>query len=120
MSELRAIVGDGEDARRLAEEAKAFAPHLPLVHRQIRTLGPRDPAAIVESLDDELRHAPSPTAKLHATLYAADGPRGLGATRTAPPNGTISRRGSRRTTRGAAPRAGAAIAREGRAHELPR
>ncbi len=72
VSELRAIVGDGEDARRLAEEAKGFAPHLPLVHRQIRTLGPHDPAAIVESLDDELRHAPSPTAKLHATLYAAE------------------------------------------------
>ena len=71
VSELRAIVGDGEDARRVAEEAKALAPHLPLVHRQIRTLGPRDATAIVESLDEELRRAPSQTAKVHATLYAA-------------------------------------------------
>ncbi len=71
VSELRAIVGDADEARQLAEEAKGLASHLPLVHRQLRGLGPRDPSAVVESLDDELRHSPSPAGKLHATIYAA-------------------------------------------------
>jgi len=71
VSELRAIVGDVDEARLLAEEAKGLAAHLPLVHRQLRGLGARDTGAIVEALDDELRHSPSPAAKLHATIFAA-------------------------------------------------
>ncbi len=72
VSELRAIVGDVDEARQLAEEAKSLAGHLPLAHRQWRGLGSRDAGEIVDSLDDELRHAPAPAAKLHATLYAAE------------------------------------------------
>jgi len=72
VSEIRAIVGDVDEARQLAEEAKTLAGHLPLAHRQLRGLGSRDAGAIVDGLDDELRHAPMPVAKLHATLYAAE------------------------------------------------
>jgi tetratricopeptide (TPR) repeat protein len=80
VSELRAIVGDVEDALRLADEAKSLAPHLPLVARQLRGLGPREPGAIVESLDDELRRQPAgaANAKLHATIYAAQAALALG------------------------------------------
>ncbi|HEY1956767.1 MAG TPA: hypothetical protein VGH28_14205 [Polyangiaceae bacterium] len=71
VSEIRATVGDREDAARLAEEAKGLAPHLPLAYRQARALAAGDPGAIIESLDDELRRTTLPAAKLHATLYAA-------------------------------------------------
>ncbi len=77
-SELRAIVGDADDALRLADEAKSLAPHLPLAARQMRGIGPRDPSAVIESLDDELRRQLSPAAKLHAMIYAAQATSVLG------------------------------------------
>ncbi len=70
-SELRAIVGDADEAKRIADDAKTLAPQLPLAHRQSRSLGARDPAALVESLDEELRRSPPPAEKLHATIFAA-------------------------------------------------
>ncbi|HSQ66560.1 MAG TPA: tetratricopeptide repeat protein [Polyangiaceae bacterium] len=73
VSELRAIVGDLEEAARLAQEAKELAPHLPLAQRQVRGLAPRpvDGAQVVASLDEELGRVATPAAKVHATAFAA-------------------------------------------------
>jgi hypothetical protein len=73
-SELRAILGDAEAAWTLASEARDLAPSLVMAHRQARALiaEPRDPEQVANALDLEARHSSVPSAKLHATLLAAD------------------------------------------------
>lgn len=72
VSELLAIAGDRDRARELAVEAHELAPQLPIAERQVRSAyEPSEQEKVVESLDQELRNAPTPAAKLHATLYAA-------------------------------------------------
>ncbi len=71
-SELYALANDRERSGELAAEARELAPQLPMIERQLRSAIPfaeRD--RILESLESELRNAPTPAAKLHATLYAS-------------------------------------------------
>jgi cellulose synthase operon protein C len=72
VSELSALVGDGTRALELATEARDLAPHLPLAWRQARQLMPRDPELMVEALDAEAARSPTPSARAHAVLLAAD------------------------------------------------
>ena len=77
VSELRAIAGDTEAAAALAIEARDLAPTVVLSHRQARALlaEPRDPGDVVAALDLELKHSPSPAARVHVALLAADAQR---------------------------------------------
>ena len=74
VSELLALVGDNEEALALASEARALAPSVALTWRQARQLTPVDAPfdARVEALDAEAAHSPTPAARAHATLMAAD------------------------------------------------
>jgi tetratricopeptide (TPR) repeat protein len=72
ISELCALVGDTERALSFACEARDLAPHLPLAWRQARQLGPQDPDLLVDALDAEAARSPTPSARAHATLLAAD------------------------------------------------
>ena len=72
VSELLALVGDVEGALAIATEARELAPELPLAWRQVRQLMAREPAALVEALDAEAARSPTPAARAHATLLAAD------------------------------------------------
>ena len=72
VSELCALVGELERARELATEARDLAPHLPLAWRQARQLMPHDPHLIAEALDAEAARSPTPSARAHAVLLAAD------------------------------------------------
>jgi Tfp pilus assembly protein PilF len=73
-SEMRAILGETEAAEILAREAAATAPTLAMAPRQARALAPvpRDAGPLAEALDAEGRQAPTPAAKLHSALLAAD------------------------------------------------
>ncbi len=72
VSELLALVGDTEAALVLATEARDMAPDLPIAWRQVRQLMGRDAGALVEALDAEAAHSPTPGARAHAILVAAD------------------------------------------------
>ena len=71
-SEVRAILGDLDGATRLADQALALVPQSPMAHRQRRGLAPFEASELVPLLDAEMQKAPTPAAKLHATLLAAD------------------------------------------------
>lgn len=71
-SELYALGGDRERSGELAAEARALAPQLPMIERQLRAAIPfAERGRILESLESELRNVPTPAAKLHATLFAS-------------------------------------------------
>ncbi len=74
VSELLALVGDEANAFALATEARDLAPSVALAWHQarqlMRALGSAN--ARVELLDAEAAHAPTPAARVHATLMAAD------------------------------------------------
>jgi tetratricopeptide (TPR) repeat protein len=72
VSELLALVGDGAEARALATEARDLAPDLALAWRQARQLMPPDAAALGDALDAEAARSPTPAARAHAVLMAAD------------------------------------------------
>jgi tetratricopeptide (TPR) repeat protein len=72
ISELCALVGDDERALAFAVEARDTAPHLPLAWRQARQLMPRGSETLADELDAEAAHSPTPSARAHATLLAAD------------------------------------------------
>lgn len=72
ISELCAIVGDRERALGLAIDARDVAPSLPLAWRQTRQLMPYDPEALLAALDAEATGSPTPSARAHAALLAAD------------------------------------------------
>ncbi|MDB5212407.1 MAG: Exonuclease SbcC [Myxococcaceae bacterium] len=75
VSELLALVGDDVEALALAVEARDLAPDLALAWRQARQLVPRDaqdPRLAVESFDAEAARSPTPAARAHAMLMAAD------------------------------------------------
>ncbi|HEY2515088.1 MAG TPA: tetratricopeptide repeat protein, partial [Polyangiaceae bacterium] len=73
-SELRALIGETEAAEILAREAAATAPTMAMAARQARALAPapREPASFAEALDAEGRQSPTPSARLHDLLLAAD------------------------------------------------
>ncbi|MDB4944948.1 MAG: Exonuclease SbcC [Labilithrix sp.] len=74
VSELLALVGDAMDAVALATEARDLAPDLALAWRQARQLMNPDAGyeARVEALDAEAAASPTPAARAHAMLVAAD------------------------------------------------
>lgn len=72
VSELQALVGDEARALALAEEARDLAPQIALAWRQARQLAGRDPEVLVAALDAEASSSPTPAARVHATLLAAD------------------------------------------------
>ncbi len=73
-SELRAMLGQAEAAEILAREAAATVPQLAMAPRQARALAPtpREAATLAEALDAEARQSPTPAARLHDALLAAD------------------------------------------------
>jgi hypothetical protein len=73
-SELRALIGEGEAAEILAREAAATSPTLAMAPRQARALAPlpREALPLAEALDAEGRQSPTPVARLHDVLLAAD------------------------------------------------
>lgn len=72
VSELRALIGDHAQAQALAAEARGLAPSLALAWRQARQLDVLDADGLVEALDAEVPHAPTPAAQAHAALLAGD------------------------------------------------
>ena len=72
VSELLALVGDESAALGFAIEARDLAPHIALSWRQARHLMPRDADTLVDSLDAEAARSPTPAARAHAMLMAAD------------------------------------------------
>lgn len=72
VSELCALVGDASRAFSLAVEARDRAPSLALAWRQTRQLAARVPEVLVDALDAEAQSSPTPAARAHATLLAAD------------------------------------------------
>ncbi len=71
-SELRALIGQRDEAERLAGEALDAAPNIVFVHRQARGFLPFDAASVVARLDAEAKLPLPPSAKLHGALLAAD------------------------------------------------
>ncbi len=73
-SELAALAGEEPLALELAGEARDLTPSSPLAQRQVRGLYQRDGEwnAAVEVLDVEARLAPTPEARAHASLVAAE------------------------------------------------
>lgn len=71
-SELRSLIGQRDEAERLAGEALDAAPNIVFVHRQARGFLPFDAASIVARLDAEAKLPLPPGAKLHGALLAAD------------------------------------------------
>ena len=71
-SEIRALLGDFESSTRLADAALVLVPQAAMVHRQRRGLAPFEAGELVPLLDAEMQKSPTPAAKLHATLLAAD------------------------------------------------
>ncbi|AKV01832.1 Exonuclease SbcC [Labilithrix luteola] len=72
VSELYALLGDTRHALALAMEARTLAPHLPIAWSQARQLLTGDPDAVVEALEAEISHAPTPASRAHAALLSAD------------------------------------------------
>jgi tetratricopeptide (TPR) repeat protein len=72
LSELCALVGDTSRAFAFAIEARDIAPDLPLPWRQARHLMGRDEGALAEALTAEGVRSPTPAARAHAMLLAAD------------------------------------------------
>jgi tetratricopeptide (TPR) repeat protein len=72
VSELCALRGDRERAHALAIEARDLEPRLSLAWRQARQLMPPDTDLLAEALDAEATHSPTPSARAHAALLAAD------------------------------------------------
>ena len=74
VSELLALVGDETEALALASEARDLAPSVALAWRQARQLLPRDAAfeTRAEAFDTEAAQSPTPAARAHAMLMAAD------------------------------------------------
>ncbi len=71
-SELRAILGQRDEAERLAGEALEANPSLAFAHRQARAFVPFEADTLVPRLDAEAKLALPPLAKLHDALLAAD------------------------------------------------
>ena len=72
VSELLALVGDESEALALAVEARDLAPDIALAWRQARQLMPHDAGVLVDALDAEAARSPTPAARAHAMLLAAD------------------------------------------------
>lgn len=72
VSEICALANDMERAAALAIEARDVAPQVALAWRQSRQLLPQDPDVLAEALDSEAARSPTPAARAHATLLAAD------------------------------------------------
>lgn len=72
VSELSALAGDSARANAFAIEARDAAPELPLASIQARQLMPHDPDLLAEALDAEAARSPTPSARAHAVLLAAD------------------------------------------------
>jgi tetratricopeptide (TPR) repeat protein len=75
VSELLALVGDQAEALALAVEARELAPDLALAWRQARQLvahDAQDPRLAAEAFDAESARSPTPAARAHAMLMAAD------------------------------------------------
>ncbi len=72
VSELHALAGDFDRAYAFACEARELAPDSTLAFRQARQLMGYDPTALVPALEEEARRSPTPAARAHATLFAAD------------------------------------------------
>jgi hypothetical protein len=74
VSELLAMSGEEAAAKSTAEEARALAPTQPLAHRQLRGLLSRESewSAVLEVLDAEARAIPTPAARCHDALLAAE------------------------------------------------
>ena len=80
-SEIFATIGDYERAQPLAAEARDIAPSVALAHWQARTLMPTrtlDEEDQVHALDAEARLHPTPAARLHSMLLAAETLRATG------------------------------------------
>lgn len=73
-SELAALAGDESLALEVASEARELAAGSPLVQRQVRGLLTRaaEWTSAIDALDAEARLAPTPTARAHAALVAAE------------------------------------------------
>ncbi len=72
VSELRALLGESVEALRLATEARDVARDVALTWRQVRQLTPPHASDSVEALDAEATHSPTPAARAHSMLLAAD------------------------------------------------
>jgi hypothetical protein len=74
VSELYAIVGDLERAELTAKQVRESSSALALGRQQARALmaQPRDEVRVVEALDLEARVSPTPAARAHAALLAAE------------------------------------------------
>ncbi|HEY8074881.1 MAG TPA: hypothetical protein VIF62_12245, partial [Labilithrix sp.] len=73
VSELVALVGETERAAAIAAEARDLSPGLALAWRQARQLADTDEHGFVAALDAEAQSgSPTPAARAHATLLAAD------------------------------------------------
>jgi tetratricopeptide (TPR) repeat protein len=74
VSEILAMVGDDDRADELATEARDLAPQSPFAHRQARAKAARERAFadLVPALEAEGRVAPTPSARVHAALLAAE------------------------------------------------
>lgn len=71
-SELRAITGDTDHARTLAELAKTTDPRLFMARIQHRQLSTRDPLFIAAQLDEDATAAVTPAVRLHSLLFSAE------------------------------------------------
>jgi len=71
-SELRAITGDADHARTLAELAKTTDQRLFLARVQHRQLSTRDPLTVATLLDEEAAAAVTPAVRLHSLLFSAE------------------------------------------------
>jgi tetratricopeptide (TPR) repeat protein len=72
LSEIRAVLGERDQAAQLAADARNNAPELLLAHKQARALADPSPAQLAELLKNEANAAEAPEARLHAILLAAD------------------------------------------------
>ncbi|HZF52290.1 MAG TPA: hypothetical protein VE093_26730 [Polyangiaceae bacterium] len=74
VSELFAMAGEEATARTIAAEARDLAPSLPFAQRQLRGLLDRegDSKGVLEVLDAEARVMPTPSARTHSVLLAAE------------------------------------------------
>lgn len=72
VSEISALANDTERAAGLAMQARELAPQVALAWRQARQLSLLEPEVLAEALDAEAARSPTPAARAHATLLAAD------------------------------------------------
>ncbi len=74
VSELCAMIGDEQNARAAAAEARELAPSSPLPHRQVRGLLARQGEwpAVLEELEGEGKSVSTPAARCHLALFGAE------------------------------------------------